>query len=50
MVTAGGVLGRVVDIDDSFVKLEIADNVQIQVQKHAIASLMPKGTYKSLNK
>lgn len=50
VVTNGGVLGRVVDIDDSFVRLEIADNVFVQVQKHAIASLMPKGTYKSLNK
>lgn len=50
VVTNGGVLGRVVDFDDSFVKLEIADNVFVQVQKHAIASLMPKGTYKSLKK
>jgi preprotein translocase subunit YajC len=50
VVTNGGVLGRVVDFDDSFVKLEVADNVFVQVQKHAIASLMPKGTYKSLKK
>lgn len=50
VVTNGGVLGRVVDFDESFVRLEVADNVFLQVQKHAIASLMPKGTYKSLKK
>lgn len=50
VVTAGGLLGRVVDFDESFVRLEVADDVYVQVQKHAIASLMPKGTYKSLKK
>jgi preprotein translocase subunit YajC len=47
VVTNGGLLGRVVDLDDNFVRLEVADNVQVQVQRHAIASLMPKGTYKT---
>ncbi|TAN47453.1 MAG: preprotein translocase subunit YajC [Methylococcaceae bacterium] len=50
VVTNGGLLGRVVDLDDSFVRLEVADNIYLQVQKHAIASLMPKGTYKSVKK
>lgn len=46
VVTTGGMLGRVVDLDDNFVRLEVADNVHIQVQRHAISSLMPKGTYR----
>lgn len=50
VVTNGGVLGRVAELDDNFVRLEVADNVYIQVQRHAIASPMPKGTYKSLKK
>jgi preprotein translocase subunit YajC len=50
VVTNGGVLGRVAEVDESFVQLEIADNVFIHVQKHAIGSLMPKGTYKSRKK
>lgn len=50
VVTNGGVLGKVVDLDDNFVKLEIAENVFIQVQRHAVANLMPKGTYKTLIK
>jgi len=50
VVTSGGVLGKVVDLDDNFVKIEVSDNSFIQVQRHAIANMMPKGTYKTLNK
>jgi preprotein translocase subunit YajC len=47
VVTTGGILGRVVDVGDSFITLEIADGVRIKVQKVQVASLMPKGTLKS---
>jgi len=47
VVTNGGLLGKVVDIDENFVQLEVADNVILQVQRHAIANMMPKGTYKA---
>ncbi|WP_200892187.1 preprotein translocase subunit YajC [Methyloterricola oryzae] len=50
VVTNGGVLGKVVDLDDNFVQLEVSENVFIHVQRHAIASLMPKGTYKTKKK
>jgi preprotein translocase subunit YajC len=50
VVTTGGILGKVADLDDNFVKLEIADNNFIQVQRHHIANMMPKGTYKTVNK
>jgi preprotein translocase subunit YajC len=47
VVTNGGVLGRITKVGESFVTLELADNVRIKVQRHAIASVMPKGTIKS---
>jgi len=50
VVTTGGILGRVAELDDNFVKLEVSDNLFIQVQRHAIANMMPKGTYKAVNK
>ena len=50
VVTSGGVLGKVAEVDENFVKLEISDNFFIQVQRHAIANMMPKGTYKTVNK
>ena len=49
VVTTGGILGKVFDLDENFVKLEVSENSFIQVQRHAIATLMPKGTYKALN-
>ena len=45
VVTSGGILGKVIGVDDNFVRLEIADGVQITVQRHAVLSLVPKGTY-----
>jgi preprotein translocase subunit YajC len=50
VVTSGGILGRVVDMDDNFVKIEISDNVFIQVQRQGIETMMPKGTYKAITK
>ncbi len=50
VVTSGGVLGKVIEVDDNFVKLEICDNTFVQVQRHAISTMMPKGTYKAVNK
>ena len=46
VVGGGGVLGRITDIGENFVQLEIAEGVQIRIQKQAISSLMPKGAYK----
>lgn len=50
VVTSGGILGKVVEVNDNFVKLEINDNSFVQVQRHAITNMMPKGTYKTINK
>jgi len=50
VVTSGGILGKVAEVDDNFVKIEVADNSFLMVQRHAIANMMPKGTYKTVNK
>ena len=47
VVTSGGILGRIVEIGDTFITLEIAEDVRIKVQKFQVTSLMPKGTLKS---
>jgi preprotein translocase subunit YajC len=46
VVTGGGVLGRIIEIGENFIQVEIAESVQIKVQKQAVSSLMPKGTLK----
>jgi preprotein translocase subunit YajC len=50
VVTSGGLLGRIVDLDENFVQLELGDNLVVSVQRHAIANLMPKGTFKARKK
>ena len=47
VLTNGGIAGTVSDIGESFITVEIADNVRIRVQKGAIANVLPKGTLKS---
>jgi preprotein translocase subunit YajC len=47
IVTTGGMLGKVIEVGDSFITLEVADGVRVKVQKFQVASLMPKGTLKS---
>lgn len=47
VVTSGGLLGRITEVGDNFVSLEIANGVQVKVQKPAVAALVPKGTMKS---
>ncbi|HTP40513.1 MAG TPA: preprotein translocase subunit YajC [Steroidobacteraceae bacterium] len=46
VVTSGGLLGRVVEVNDAIVTLEIAEGVRVKVQKPQITALMPKGTLK----
>jgi preprotein translocase subunit YajC len=48
VITNGGIVGRVDDVRDSFVTIEIADNVQVKLQKGAISAVLPKGTLKSI--
>jgi preprotein translocase subunit YajC len=47
VVTNGGLLGKITKVGESFVTVELADNVRVRIQKHAVASVMPKGTIKS---
>src|SRR5438046_9335937 len=46
VVTSGGVLGKVSKLGDTFVGLEVANGVEIQIQRSAVVQGMPKGTVK----
>jgi len=48
VVAAGGVLGRISKISDTYVTLEIADQVEVQVQRPAVQLVLPKGTIKNI--
>lgn len=49
VVSAGGILGRITEVGDSFVTLEAAQGVSMKLQKHSISQVVPKGTYDSAN-
>jgi preprotein translocase subunit YajC len=46
VVTAGGVVGRIAKLGDSFIGLEVASGVELQVQRSSIVQVLPKGTLK----
>jgi len=48
IVTNGGLLGKITAIGENFIQIEIADSIQVKVQKQAVAAMMPKGTIKNL--
>ncbi len=48
VVAAGGLLGRISKISDGYVTLQIAANVEVQVQRPAVQLLLPKGSIKSI--
>ena len=46
VVTQGGILGKIVQVNENFVTIEVSKDVTISVQKHSVGALMPKGTIK----
>ena len=47
IVTSGGLLGKIIDVEESFITVEIAEGVRVKMQKNAVTTLVPKGTTKS---
>jgi len=46
VLTSGGILGKIININDDFITLEIAKDISITMQKTAVQNIMPKGTIK----
>ncbi|NND83185.1 MAG: preprotein translocase subunit YajC [Gammaproteobacteria bacterium] len=44
IVTMGGVLGKITEVDENFISVEVAKGVEIKVQKMSVQAMMPKGT------
>lgn len=49
VVTAGGIVGLVNKVEDDFIKVQVANNVELRIQKSAVGATLPKGTIKSLD-
>lgn len=48
IVTSGGMLAKVVSLDEQYVKVSLAEGIEIVLQKGAVSMVLPKGTLKSL--
>jgi preprotein translocase subunit YajC len=46
VVVGGGVIGRISKLGDSMVHVEVAEGVEIQVQRPSVVQVLPKGTFK----
>jgi preprotein translocase subunit YajC len=46
VATQGGIIGKVTAVSEQFLTVEIADNVEVKVQRHTVAQVLPKGTLK----
>jgi preprotein translocase subunit YajC len=46
VATTGGILGKIVDVGEQFITLEVASGVNIKLQKFQVAQVLPKGTVK----
>ncbi|MDR2213631.1 MAG: preprotein translocase subunit YajC [Pseudomonadales bacterium] len=48
VMSSGGLLGRITRIDDFYIALQVAENVELKLQRSAISAVLPKGTLKSI--
>lgn len=48
VMTSGGLLGKVVRVDDDYLALEVAEGVELKMQRSSIAAALPKGTIKQI--
>jgi preprotein translocase subunit YajC len=46
VVTAGGLIGKITKMGDSYLSVELATNVEVQLQRSAVVQVLPKGTIK----
>ena len=48
IITNGGLLAKITDVDDNFLTCQISSNVEVKIQRFAVTSVLPKGTIKNL--
>jgi preprotein translocase subunit YajC len=48
VVTGGGILGRITEAGEQFLKVEVADGVVLRIQRQTVIAVLPKGTFKSV--
>jgi len=50
VVTNGGLLGKVIEVGEQYITVELAENVQVKMQKQSVGTVLPKGSIKAVGK
>lgn len=48
VLTAGGMIGRIQNLDEHYIEIEIANNVAIKMQRNSVVNVLPKGSFKTI--
>lgn len=48
IVTTGGILGKIVSLNEQYVKISLSEGVELNLQRNAVSAILPKGTLKSI--
>ncbi len=48
IITSGGLLGQIIELDEQFIAVQIAEGTVVRLQRGAISKVLPKGTIKSI--
>ncbi|GGI80306.1 preprotein translocase subunit YajC [Legionella impletisoli] len=48
IITSGGILAKVTALEEQYIKANIAEGIEINIQRNAVSAVLPKGTLKSL--
>jgi preprotein translocase subunit YajC len=48
VITTGGILGKILSINDNYISVEIAPNMAVRLQKSYVTTSLPKGTYTAI--
>lgn len=46
VIVGGGIAGKIAELGDSFIEVEVANGVALKVQRHSVQAVLPKGTLK----
>ena len=48
VATTGGIVGRITDLGENFIQVEVADGVNVKLRRQAVEAVLPKGSLKDL--
>jgi preprotein translocase subunit YajC len=48
IITTGGFVAKIISLNEQFIKVNLAEGLDVNIQRSAVSTILPKGTLKSL--